>query len=190
MKKRDYVKEREQQKIWRAKNKDKIKKYYEENKDKFLGYRKKYHESHKEEIRKRKKKYYSDPNNAAKKAERGKELYELNKEKVLERHAGRRQERKAFIDKISLYYGCRNPNCQWNGKFEPCQLDFHHFKSETKCKEVSKMHSSSYENIIAEINKCVVVCRNCHMLVHHGDVVLTEDMICKSQDSFYSSFKT
>jgi hypothetical protein len=148
----------------------------------FVEYRKRYHEIHKDEIKARKKKYYSDPDNAARKAERNKELYKLNKDKVSSRQLNRRQDRKSFIDRIALYYDCQNPDCKWDGEYQPCQLDFHHFNPDDKIKEVSRMHSCSYDKIIAEIDKCIVVCRNCHPLVHNGSVVLTEAMLCKSKD--------
>jgi hypothetical protein len=179
---RDYVKERQQQKLWREKNKDRIKQYYQENKNKFVEYRKKYHESHKDEIRDRKKKYYSDPINAQKKAEGNKKLYNLNKSKILDRHLARRQNRKSFIDAVAMYYGCKNPNCKWNGAYQPCQLDFHHYNPKTKITEIARMHSASYNKIIDEINKCIVVCRNCHSLIHSGLVVLTETMKCCYQE--------
>ncbi len=51
----------------------------------------------------------------------------------------------------------------------PC-LEFHHRDPMTKRYDVSTMGSFTYsaETIHAEIAKCVIVCANCHRLVHAG----------------------
>lgn len=53
----------------------------------------------------------------------------------------------------------------------PC-LDFHHLDETTKDYGVSTMLTFSRERIIAEIEKCVVLCSNCHRLVHAGYLTL------------------
>lgn len=81
-------------------------------------------------------------------------------------------------DSIALHYGCRNPNCRWQGPFDPCQLDFHHFDQTEKKSTLGQMRSYSLERFIAEINKCVVLCRCCHPLFHKGGFPLDESLKC------------
>jgi hypothetical protein len=102
----------------------------------------------------------------------------LRREAVLQRQSARREERLAFIARVALQYGCQNPGCKWEGEFVSSQLDFHHLDPATKAKPVSKMESSSYKQIVAEINKCVVLCKNCHVLVHAGQAAVNESNLC------------
>lgn len=172
----------EYQKAYREQNKDYFseyqKNYQEENKDEIRKQRKQYREANRESINEKKKEYYSDPVARKRKAERNKELYRLNPEKVKARQAARRAERLAFINEIALRYGCQNPDCKWSSEFHPTQLCFHHFDPKEKNIEVSKMESWSYPKIKDEINKCVVLCLNCHPLVHKNLIAVNENMIC------------
>jgi hypothetical protein len=104
--------------------------------------------------------------------------YQNNKDAVLIRQAKRRKQRMMIMSEIALYYGCRNPNCSWQGDFNSYQLDFHHLDPSSKTTEVAKLESSSYERIQNEINKCVVLCKNCHAEAHHGSFVPVESMLC------------
>jgi hypothetical protein len=56
------------------------------------------------------------------------------------------------------------PCMDCGGKFEPCQMDFDHKGS--KCFDVSiaVADGTSMEAILREIEKCDVVCSNCHRL--------------------------
>jgi hypothetical protein len=110
--------------------------------------------------------------------------YQNNRDKVLDRQSARRIERINFINDIALRYGCRNPNCGWKGDFIGSQLDFHHYDPSQKITAVAKTSSWAYEKIIEEINKCIVLCKNCHALVHAGAFVVNESMICKVESNF------
>lgn len=122
--------------------------------------------------------YESRPEVKEQKSLRGKQDYQRNKDKVLARQAARRRERLSVINSVALHYGCSNPACQWQGLLEAYQLDFHHFDPSTKLVEVAKLESASYDRIKAEINKCIVLCKNCHCQVHHGDLQVTPSMMC------------
>lgn len=52
-------------------------------------------------------------------------------------------------------------------------LDFHHINSDKEF-NVSKMVSNGYswDKILQEINKCVLVCANCHRKLHAGEVLV------------------
>jgi predicted HNH restriction endonuclease len=48
-------------------------------------------------------------------------------------------------------------------------LDFHHVDSQKKDSRMSKMtRSPDSPEIQAELNKCVLLCSNCHRMVHAG----------------------
>lgn len=47
-------------------------------------------------------------------------------------------------------------------------LDFHHTKTSQKKFLLSKGHHYSYEKIKKEIQKCIVLCANCHRTKHHS----------------------
>ena len=140
-----------------------------------------YRANNKEKIRAMKLKYEAQPHRREKKREKSKQEYLDNREKILKRTCNRRQERKKIIDDISLKYSCQNPNCLWKGSFDPFQLTFHHVNRSEKTVEVAKMHSWSIENIIKEINKCCVLCRNCHPLADKGILIIADNMMCKEE---------
>lgn len=45
-------------------------------------------------------------------------------------------------------------------------LEFHHLDPKLKEREVSLMYNFSLENIKKEIAKCIVLCANCHRILH------------------------
>lgn len=45
-------------------------------------------------------------------------------------------------------------------------LDFHHCDDTTKEKGIGSMRGSSYESILREMKKCVILCKNCHVEIH------------------------
>ncbi len=61
--------------------------------------------------------------------------------------------------------------CAKCGETKPWRLAFHHRDPKQKDLEVSQMvhlHRSR-ENIMAEVEKCDVVCHNCHADIHHAE---------------------
>lgn len=82
---------------------------------------------------------------------------------------------RAICDKIKQNYGCsfcveNNPIC----------LDFHHLDSTTKEGDVSIFAShKAKEKTINEINKCLVVCANCHRKIHFGVLSSKKKKPCK-----------
>ena len=49
-------------------------------------------------------------------------------------------------------------------------LDFHHLDPNEKDIAPAKVLSRSWENILLEINKCILLCSNCHRELHHCDL--------------------
>jgi hypothetical protein len=153
---------------------------YEIEKAKHKAYWKAYRAKPENKLKKAEqtKRYHAQEGVLERKKIKSRENYLSNKEKFKSRCKKRREERKGFLDDLAVKYGCQNVNCNWNGKYLPCQLDFHHLDPKTKRKEVAKMHTASWETIINEVNKCVILCRNCHAEVHHGALTLDETLLC------------
>ena len=153
--------------------------YYLENRDRILAKNREWRKNNKERIRENKRIYESHPDRKAKKREKSAKEYLLNREKVLARQANRRRGRRDFLDEVCMRYGCQNPSCNWQGSFKAYQLTFHHYDPSKKVIEVAKMESWGYDKIVEEVNKCVVLCRNCHPMADKGDIMLNEAMLCK-----------
>lgn len=85
---------------------------------------------------------------------------------------------KMCVDNVSMYYGCQNPECasRSNG-YVSIELQFHHIRD--KAGPVSSICNKSYKKTAEEINKCVVLCANCHARYHVGLVSLSEAKVCK-----------
>jgi hypothetical protein len=98
---------------------------------------------------------------------RAREWTTANREKVLEMAEVRRQANRSFIDSIKISVGCQNPNCEWSGVFEGCDLDFHHKDPLQKERTVAMLTSCSKKKIITEMNKCIVLCAICHRRAHN-----------------------
>ena len=58
-------------------------------------------------------------------------------------------------------------------------LDFHHLAPRYKDFKISG-RSVSFNTIITELNKCILVCANCHREIHAGLINLDEQKICLS----------
>jgi hypothetical protein len=60
--------------------------------------------------------------------------------------------------------------CEVCNENHPATLDFHHKNPVTKLLDIGTMVSSaprfSREKVIEEMNKCIVICSNCHKKLH------------------------
>lgn len=75
--------------------------------------------------------------------------------------------RKAIKLKALDYMGNKCIFCLYN-KYEGA-LEFHHKISSTKEFGIGqKGHSRSWDKVKAELDKCILVCSNCHKEVHAG----------------------
>jgi len=72
----------------------------------------------------------------------------------------RENKRLAVEYKGGKCYKCGYSKCQ-------AALDFHHLDSKQKDPNWKKMRSWKFEKIIDELDKCVLVCRNCHSEIHY-----------------------
>lgn len=76
------------------------------------------------------------------------------------------QENKDIVGEIKSQKGCAK--C---GDTRPYVLDFHHTDPSTKVEKISRMVSNNYSMnnpiLLNEIDKCVVLCANCHREWHY-----------------------
>lgn len=91
--------------------------------------------------------------------------YEKNKQKVKEYTLERKRNGYQQLREYKADCGCAL--CD---EKEAICLDFHHIKSEEKEHSISNMvaDGKSMSKIMKEIEKCVVVCSNCHKKIHAG----------------------
>lgn len=104
--------------------------------------------------------------------------YHKNKEKCKENHRKWRARNADYIrnkqkeDKRNRkleaieYMGGSCQKC--NGEFHPSVYEFHHINPEEKDRDPSKMLSLSKIKLFSELDKCQLLCANCHRLIHHG----------------------
>lgn len=138
--------------------------YYQENKEQILANSKKPH-------RVQKRKEYLQNYSLVRKqqiAESKAEYYKSNKQQIAEKVKERSQANLNLINQIKCHYGCMNHDCKWAGPFDPSMLDFHHHDPRSKKSDVPSMRNYSKAAIAKEINKCALLCANCHRLVHAG----------------------
>jgi Zn finger protein HypA/HybF involved in hydrogenase expression len=53
-------------------------------------------------------------------------------------------------------------------------LTFHHLDPSKKRFEIARGHTRSWDALVAEVRKCVVLCENCHREVHAGIATIPE----------------
>lgn len=89
------------------------------------------------------------------------------KDRVNSRSKAIKQEILEKINKIKGKYGCFV--CEEN---EPCCLDFHHLDPSTKKFNISVSYRRSTKKFLDELDKCIVLCANCHRKLHAGIIAL------------------
>lgn len=145
--KREYMRE------FRKKNKEKIKgqrrRYYQKNKEKIKGqrsvYTKAYYQKNKEKIKEQGKK-------------RWKEYYQKSKAR----------KREAILKKQDYLLNYKkDKGCVICGYKEyPEILQFHHKDKKQKSFTIGKKFGKNMELIKIELNKCILLCPNCHSWLH------------------------
>jgi hypothetical protein len=98
-----------------------------------------------------------------------KKSYEKNKDYYLKKNVRlRKHNAEWYIDYKN------DKSCLVCGESESVCLDFHHLNGKDKDFSVSNMMYSTYskEKIMKEIEKCVILCSNCHRKVHANIIIL------------------
>lgn len=58
--------------------------------------------------------------------------------------------------------------CETCGESDPCCLSFHHRDEATKSFQIgSQVHLCGKERLLGEMDKCVLLCENCHRKLHY-----------------------
>ncbi len=95
-----------------------------------------------------------------------KEYYNKNKVNIIARinHNNILYKQKVlkFLRQHKTQHGCIS--CGYNQHF--AALEFHH-KNDNKEFILSKAHNFGWEKILKEINKCDILCSNCHRILHY-----------------------
>jgi hypothetical protein len=86
-----------------------------------------------------------------------------NRDKLIEKRAKRRLEFRAWYRQYKA-----NIKCIRCGESDPACLHFHHRSKDEKKITIAQYVFEVYslENLIEELNKCDVLCANCHMIEH------------------------
>ena len=112
---------------------------------------------------------YKDANvRKAKQAEFSRKYYLANKKKAITaNNAYRKQKREDWQTfKCTL-------KCTKCGYAHPAALDFHHTDPTTKEGNVHRYAASGqYKRAFAEVEKCIVLCANCHRILHYEEKLL------------------
>lgn len=61
-----------------------------------------------------------------------------------------------------------NSKCKYCQETTPCCLDFHHVNPEKKSTNINRLivNGVSIDRLKLEINKCIIICSNCHRKLH------------------------
>ncbi len=85
--------------------------------------------------------------------------YKNNKNKYFDLIKEQNKKKKQFL------YDQKYP-CSSCGESDKACLDFHHTDSKTKAFNLSSYKNHSLDKIKKEIEKCIVLCANCHRKLH------------------------
>jgi hypothetical protein len=101
-----------------------------------------------------------------KQAEYSKKYYEANKKAVIKKINAKKKVNRAWFTAYKATLSCII--C---GENHPAALDFHHKKPQKTDKKVNDLVSDGHTKIRiqAEIDKCEVLCSNCHRKHHHDE---------------------
>ncbi len=96
-------------------------------------------------------------------------------------HANVQTRNKKIIQEIMDWLSTiKQVGCTLCPEKNSCCMDFHHLDPSTKVSEVGVLvKNQSYRAIVDEINKCVLLCANCHRKVHNGLITVNSSMLCK-----------
>jgi len=174
--KRKYLKE------WRENNKDYLKEWRENNKDKLSEYAKEYSQTPRGKIAKKKaaKKFRQSPKGKAARKKYDQSLKAITTRKKYDqspkRKANQKKSQKKSIKKYTnIIYELKNEKkCAKCGcGFDDCLsiLEFHHINTKAKLFNINMRDvlGKSPEQIQEEVNKCILLCANCHKELHHPE---------------------
>lgn len=89
--------------------------------------------------------------------------YKRYKEKTVSRNAERMKKMRQRLNEYKA-----QQKCFFCKEDEIVCLDFHHVDPSTKDLQLSHVTTQSWDTIMEEVKKCIVVCKNCHAKIHAG----------------------
>jgi hypothetical protein len=116
-------------------------------------------EFHRRSGTKRKRKSYCKA--CAKKSRE--EWYQKNKNKVAMANKNRKADNRKLADEVRRRSGCSVPGCN---EGETCCLDFHHVNEDGDRHGIADFITAWPETFRSEIEKCAILCANCHRKLH------------------------
>jgi hypothetical protein len=95
-----------------------------------------------------------------------KTYYEKNKQNVIKKINIKKKAHKTWFVNFKKQLAC--VTCGFD---HPAALDFHHVEQKKANRKVHKLVSDGHtkKRILTEIEKCVVLCSNCHRVHHHDE---------------------
>ena len=110
------------------------------------------------------KDWLSDPKNQERRRESRRKWYHNNKEKSCSKIKQRKKEIKEWFSNYKT-----NLKCEICSENHPATIQFHHIDPKEKELEISLAINNgwSINKILSEINKCQVLCANCHFKLHY-----------------------
>jgi transcriptional regulator len=78
----------------------------------------------------------------------------------------------------------KGSKCEMCQEERPWLLEFHHINKDDKESEFNKLYHQSWDEIEKELQRCILVCRNCHGDIHFKDSYLEfkDEIISKSKN--------
>lgn len=98
------------------------------------------------------------------------------------RHVKKR--RSKLKEELVEYKGGRCEICGYNKCIEA--LEFHHLNREEKDFTISSYSNLSIDKLKKEVDKCILVCANCHREIHHKENEEKKEVTKKEEQKFFS----
>ncbi len=89
--------------------------------------------------------------------------YRKNREQYYARNKKKIAEMRSYLNNVKS-----SPCTKCGQAYPPYVMDFHHIDPATKVKTIAALVSrASWNNLKTEVNKCVLLCSNCHRIETH-----------------------
>jgi hypothetical protein len=92
---------------------------------------------------------------------------------VIDRAKEKRDQIKLIVNNIKNKYGC-----YFCSEKDACCLDFHHPNDNKKDNISYLTMAKNIDKLFEEINKCIVICSNCHRKFHAGKLSIMDSKLC------------
>lgn len=103
---------------------------------------------------------------------RRRELYRTRyKDRYKHRLKLNKEKHRSLIRDIIANFKLKHKCCIC-GESDPCCLDFHHIRD--KKFEIGHSADVTVKNLLSEMEKCIILCSNCHRKVHAGKIAQSE----------------